>query len=316
MKAVPKKASKCSIVLPIYNGKKFISNSIAVNLQTLRDSDELLIVNDGSDDLTISEIAGFQRLDSRIRFINKSHSGLVDSLNIGISEAKNELIARADCDDSYPRNRISSQVDFLDNNPEISAVFSDYKMMDRKGHSLGVIPSPVFPIQTALSLINPQRTAHPSVVFRKSVFKELGGYRYSDFPAEDLGLWSRFIENHKIASLPQILLEYLRHPESITFTRKTLAIQKTRDLRLTIADRVTSLIKTLEPSELVPNYNGLFLERKRTLLALRDLYTYTKITNSDSNKLFRDVVKKSQAYDLRSISTATNLVIEKIRRLF
>jgi glycosyltransferase involved in cell wall biosynthesis len=311
-----KTPSQCSIVLPIYNGKKFISKSIAVNLQTLKDTDELLIINDGSEDMTIYEIARFEGLDPRIRFINKKHSGLVDSLNIGVDEAEHGLIARADCDDSYPRNRISSQVDFLDNNPDISAVFSDYKMIDRKSHSLGVMPSPVFPVQTALSLINPQRTAHPSVVFRKSVFKELGGYKQSDFPAEDLGLWSRFIENHKIASLPQILLEYLRHPESVTFTRKTQVMQKTHDLRLTIAEQISSLIKTLEPSELVPNYSGLSLERKRTLLALRDLYTYTRITNSDTKKIFQDVVRESQVYDLKSISAATNLVKEKIRRSF
>ena len=95
------RATPCSIVLPIYNGSNFLQRSISSNLLTMQPFDELLIVNDGSEDISSSKLLEFEHFDKRIKVLNKPHTGLVETLNYGISCCKHEFIARADVDDLY-----------------------------------------------------------------------------------------------------------------------------------------------------------------------------------------------------------------------
>jgi glycosyltransferase involved in cell wall biosynthesis len=99
----------CSVLLPLYNGAHFIEEALTSNLEAMRDIDELLVVNDGSQDISKEALKKFESRDSRIRIINKRHSGLVETLNHGIKHCDNELIARADIDDKYsPMHKVFS----------------------------------------------------------------------------------------------------------------------------------------------------------------------------------------------------------------
>ena len=162
------KEQACSVLLPLYNGSQFIDSSIKSILESMREIDELVLVNDGSDDISKEELKKLEKSDSRIKVINKNHSGLVETLNYGIAHCDNDLIARADIDDKYSSKRISSQVQFMATNPNCAAVFSDYQILSADGRDLGVIPTAISPLLTRFSLLNPQRTPHPSVIFRKS----------------------------------------------------------------------------------------------------------------------------------------------------
>ena len=155
----------------------------------------------------------------------------METLNYGLLVASHELIARADVDDIYEMNRIQLQVEYLENNPEISAVFSDYVMVSHSGAQLGIFPSAVSPELTSFSLFSSQRTPHPSVMYRKSIVLSVGGYRLEDFPAEDLGLWIRLVKVSKIGSIPQSLLNYTIHSSSITSTNQQLMKKKSLALR-------------------------------------------------------------------------------------
>jgi len=115
----------CSILLPIYNGSKFLQRSILSNLLTMRPFDELLIVNDGSEDLSPKQLLEMENIDRRIHVVNKAHTGLVETLNYGISCCQHELIARADIDDLYDKSRIKVQMNEMSRNIDYGAIFSD-----------------------------------------------------------------------------------------------------------------------------------------------------------------------------------------------
>ena len=183
-----KESTAVSGILPIHNGEHWIKKNLENILSTLRQQDELVIVENGSSDRSHKLLTDYKKQDSRINLISLSRPGLVDSLNAAVNESTNELLARFDIDDSYSSFRLACQVQTLmDSDQNCGAVFSDYRITSESGFHLGRIYSPIFPFQTKLSLFNSQRTAHPSVLFRKSLVLEAGMYRKDDFPAEDLG---------------------------------------------------------------------------------------------------------------------------------
>lgn len=269
----------CSILIPIYNGSNFLQRSISSNLLTMRPFDELLIVNDGSDDISSSKLLELQEIDSRIRVINKPHTGLVETLNYGISCCEHEFIARADIDDLYDKNRIEIQMNAMVKNSDYGAIFSDYTILTFQGRKIGTIPTAIFPPLTKLSLINPSRTPHPSVVYRKSKILEVGGYQKSDFPAEDLSLWMRISQVSNIATIPELLLNYTRHKKSVTSNYQDIMTHKSRDLVANFASQI-QLKEILDYGYDIASFYENFSEpTARILLFYRDILTLTKHTS-------------------------------------
>jgi glycosyltransferase involved in cell wall biosynthesis len=272
------KEQACSVLLPLFNGSQFINVSIKSILESMREIDELVLVNDGSDDISKEELKELEKRDSRIKVINKNHSGLVETLNCGIAHCENDLIARADVDDKYSSKRISRQVQFMATNSNCAAVFSDYQILSADGRDLGLIPTAISPLLTRFSLLNPQRTAHPSVIFRKSAVSQVGGYNFDDFPAEDLSLWIKLSKSFEIAAIPETLLFYTLHKTNITSKHQVQMITRTRSLS-------EGFVKTLsideilyEAEETFEIYNSTTQTIPRKLLFFRDLSKYLKMS--------------------------------------
>jgi glycosyltransferase involved in cell wall biosynthesis len=268
----------CTILLPLFNGASFLDKCIQNLLEMSSPGDEILIVDDGSTDLTEENISRLKKSDPRINFIRREHMGLVDTLNFGLQRATHELVARADVDDLYAPNRLTLQVKFLEANPRITAVFTDYRMVDEFGVSLGIYPSAVTPGLTAFSLISSQRTAHPSVLFRKTSVIDIGGYQTEDFPAEDLALWIRLLQHGSIASIPSITLNYRVHRRSITNTRQVEMRKKSLDLRRTFANQYPILNLLTEINTLLLEYNNLPYRNLRILYLIHDLLNFNLLT--------------------------------------
>ena len=103
-----------SVLMPIYNGARFLAEAIDSVLGQTFDDFELLAINDGSSDDTVEILARYGNRDSRVRIVdNGENVGLVASLNRGCDLARGKFIARMDQDDfSFPR-RLAKQVKFL-----------------------------------------------------------------------------------------------------------------------------------------------------------------------------------------------------------
>lgn len=280
----------CTILLPLYNGAKFLDRSIENLLEMSEPRDEILIIDDGSTDLTEELISNLQKHDARINYIRCEHRGLVDTLNFGLHKASHELIARADVDDLYAPNRLTLQVQFLEANPEVTAVFTDYRMVDELGVSLGIYPSAVTPELTAFSLISSQRTAHPSVLYRRSSVIDAGGYQSKDFPAEDLGLWIRLLQYGNIATIPSIVLNYTVHGRSITNTRQVEMRKKSLELRKAFANQYPILDFLTKINTLLLEYKGLPYRNLRTFYLIHDLIVFNLLTDKRYYRKINKVV--------------------------
>ena len=113
-----------SVVIPVYNGERFISRTLASVLAQTYNSFEVIVVDDGSTDLTPIIIEEAVVRDSRVRLFRKQNSGVAAARNFGISQALGELIATLDADDLWHPQKIARQVEVMQaSSPEVGLVY-------------------------------------------------------------------------------------------------------------------------------------------------------------------------------------------------
>lgn len=197
-----------SIIMSVYNGEKYLFESIeSIINQTFKDF-EFIIINDGSIDTSLEIIQNFQAIDKRIVLINRENRGLISSLNEGMSIACGEYIARMDADDiSYPQ-RIQKQVDFLQRNQHIDLCGSWIRTFNENNSKLYKYPQ--FDIQIKATFLFQNPLAHPSIMFRKNLFSNY--YPYRDI--EDYATWLFLAPNAQYENLQTPLLHYRKHSEN------------------------------------------------------------------------------------------------------
>jgi glycosyltransferase involved in cell wall biosynthesis len=272
---------KISGILPVYNGDKFIDKSMPLILSNLNADDELVIINNGSNDQTHNKLTRWMQNDMRINLVSTKTPGLVNALKLGILESNNNWIARFDIDDIYESDKLQQQRIAI-NNTTI-AIFTDYDFFSDTFSYLGTIPSAIDANAVAVSLISSQRTAHPSVLFNKEAVINAGGYREIDFPAEDLSLWLRMSRLGDLISIPKTLLHYRLSPGSITGARRIEAKDMTTKLLTEIGINQSNILGLIENFESVQQlYKQHDCASERELLILRDLYFLSKNTHIDS----------------------------------
>jgi glycosyltransferase involved in cell wall biosynthesis len=260
-----------TLLLPVKNGQFYIRESILNLLKTAGAADEILIIDDGSTDETPEIVNKSIQIDHRIRFIRNKNPGLVNALNLGLEESSYEWVARCDVDDVYSKDRISKQKTFVDDT--VSAIFSDYKFISSDAVNLGNMPSAVFSQAVSVSLSKSQRTAHPSVMYRKAAVKSAGGYKSDDFPVEDLSLWLRMSREGKLISVPDVLLMYRMSKGSVSSTKRKLIQTKSKEIISKIGVNYSDYAFVRDNLENIFNeYDKFIFPERRKLLLLRELF--------------------------------------------
>ncbi len=213
---------KVSVVMSVYNGARFLRESIESILSQSFPDFELIIVNDASKDESENIIKSYQ--DPRIILIeNEKNLGLTQSLNKGFGLSLGKYIARQDADDISLPDRFARQVEFLDRHPDVGVVGTAYQMIDEWNKPLHDIYPPLVSEkirQQLLLICNP--FAHGSVMLRRSHIQRVGFY-HPDLPcSQDYELWLRFIEKFAMANLPEILYQWRMTLESISVKKKII----------------------------------------------------------------------------------------------
>lgn len=196
---------KVSVLMPVYNGEKYLKDAIdSILNQTFIDF-EFIIINDGSIDNTRKIIESYD--DQRILLINQENKGLPITLNIGIEIARGEFIARMDADDISEENRLMEQVEFMDQNSEVGICGSNINLINDKSEHIGHMMYPLEHDDIKAQMLFNCPLAHPTVIFRKSFLDE-SGLRYSEGKSEDYDLWTRSVYITKVANINKYLLGY------------------------------------------------------------------------------------------------------------
>ncbi len=207
---------KVSIVLPTYNGEKYIRESIdSVMNQTFTDW-ELIIVNDCSSDGTVEIINEYVKMDKRIRTINNVvNQKLPRSLNIGFREAKGEYLTWTSDDNKYLPQAIEEMVHFLDENKNEVMVCAKMDFVN-ENDEYEFTMSPY-----SNELMYYRDCVGACFLYRNIVLKEIGEYDPDYFLVEDYEYWLRILFKYKnIGFINKILYIYRNQSKSLTATRK------------------------------------------------------------------------------------------------
>lgn len=218
---------KVSVLLPVFNGEKYIKEAVdSVLSQTFTDF-ELLILDGGSTDNTLNILKAYN--DKRLRIVPCNSGSIAGDLNQGYKQAKGEYIARMDGDDICMPERFAKQVKYLDTHPECDALGTAYKHFYNSAElNRGQTkrPGKQQKITNKDHLLTNDRPfiAHPTAMMRKTALEKIADngniYRPQFVSAEDCDLWLRFSEHTILHNLDDVLLKYRVRKNSLTYTNE------------------------------------------------------------------------------------------------
>ncbi|MFH1712580.1 MAG: glycosyltransferase, partial [Candidatus Jacksonbacteria bacterium] len=198
-----------TVLMPVYNGEKYLKEAIESILNQTFVDFEFLIINDGSTDNSEKITKSYK--DTRIKLINNEiNLGLIKTLNKGLDLANGKYIARMDQDDISLPNRLKIQVNFMDKHPEIGVSGAWAKTIGGNNKKYIKNYSDFEKIKTT-SLFK-SILIHPSVIIKKSLFNKYNlKYDENHQHAEDYELWTRAITYFPIANIKKYLIYYRIH---------------------------------------------------------------------------------------------------------
>ncbi len=177
--------------------------------QTFTDYELVIVVNGPSAENVAVAVRTWVGSDPRVRIFTTEVRHLIFSLSLGLHYARAELVARMDSDDLSKRDRLGRQVAFMREHPEVAVLGSAYEIIDAEGRPLQKVQPPTSDIEIRRALLRGNPLCHPSVMFRRKVVLDAGGY-LGGLHAEDYDLWVRLSNDpvNQFANLPEICLGY------------------------------------------------------------------------------------------------------------
>lgn len=213
-----------SVILPVYNGEKFLRESIESILNQTYENFEFIIINDGSTDGSLKIINEYASKDPRIKVISRENKGLVDSLNEGIDLAKGKYIARMDADDISLPERLELQLNHMEENPEITILGTYIEVFGDESNEVESVNKwfndKISSDNISLKISRGCPIAHPTVMM-KTKFAKLEKYSSYCPAIEDYELWIRTItKGYTITNIDKTLLKYRVHSKSKSYIEK------------------------------------------------------------------------------------------------
>ncbi len=223
---------KVSVVLPIRNAGAFLSDCLrSLQRQTLGEF-EVIAVDDGSTDATPSILESFASLDARVRIHRIGCQGLISALNQGLERARGEFIARIDADDLAHPRRFELQLEAFARDPDIDVVSSQVSHFPRPEVGAGYriyedwLNSLIDHAAILRDRFIESPIPHPSVMIRRRVLEDVGGYRDMEWP-EDYDLWLRLAQNGcRFAKVPRVLCLWRQHDSRLTKVDSRYSVEK------------------------------------------------------------------------------------------
>jgi glycosyltransferase involved in cell wall biosynthesis len=216
-----------SVVMAVYNGVDFIAESIASVLAQTHERLDLIVVDDGSNDATVSIAEQWMKTDKRIRVVERPHLGHAAALNAGVAVADGLFIARIDHDDLWHKRKLEIQLAFVQQH----AVDVCGSWVRRFGTAKGVIRFPQSHEAIRYETLFTCPILDSATLFRGDVLRA-HPYPPEAIVRQELTQCVRLLPDFRFANLPRYLCDYRAHP-----------VQKTKRFAAMIQYRQTSLSK-------------------------------------------------------------------------
>ncbi len=217
-----------SIVLPVYNGEKYLAQSIkSVINQTFEDW-ELIIVNDCSNDNSPKIMRSFAKKDSRIKIINnKTNKKLPASLNIGFAAAVGKYFTWTSDDNLYKPEALEKMAQYLDTHPRADLVSMNYDFIDEQGKYINEFED-LFLCKRVVADLLQHNNVGAAFMYRKEIAEKVGQYDEFTFCAEDYDYWCRIALIGNIEYTNDNIYQYRVNSQSLSATQRPQVVEKTK----------------------------------------------------------------------------------------
>lgn len=202
-----------SIVMPVYNGERYLREALDSIIGQIFTEWELLLVNDCSTDATPAIMEEYRAKDGRIRIIhNETNQKLPRSLNIGFNHAEGRYFSWTSDDNRYKPQALFEMFRYMETHEDVGLVFADMDYIDKDGEKTGFISREAEEIWAS-------NCVGACFLYRREAAKIVGGYDADLFLVEDYDYWLRIAKRYPVEHLPRCLYEYRNHGGSLTQTR-------------------------------------------------------------------------------------------------
>ena len=204
-----------SIVLPVWNGERYLEQALDSILNQSYKNFELIIINDCSTDASLSIVRSFAERDSRISiFNNELNLKLPASLNKGFSLARGSYFTWTSDDNLLGLDFLKTLLHELLTS-EADLVYSDFNSIDDNGKLLNISL-----VGEAEGLVS-QNTIGASFLYKRTVHEAIGGYDIGKFLFEDYDFWVRsYLAGFQFKRLHCVVYSYRRHSGALTLTHR------------------------------------------------------------------------------------------------
>jgi glycosyltransferase involved in cell wall biosynthesis len=201
-----------SIILPVYNGARFLSESIRSCLDQTYQNWELIIVDDASTDETSIIIQQFAATDSRIKTLRHERNfRQPTAVNNGFAIAQGKYLTWTSDDNIYRSYAIQRMVEALERErPEVGFIYANYMSIDENCIEQGLIEA-----KEAVSLLQ-ENAIGPCFLYRRAVYEKVGNYGTKYPLVLDYDYWLRLSLHFEFKHIDEDLYLYRYHSNSIT----------------------------------------------------------------------------------------------------
>jgi len=203
-----------SIIIPVYNGKDYIKESIESALNQTYKNKEIIVINDGSKDKT-EEIC--KQFGKKIKYYKKENGGVSTALNLALEKMNGEYFSWLSHDDLYSPNKIEEEVKAIEKN---TIIMSDYELIDKKGKTIRkiILPHEIIEMNTEFALFKGLINGI-TLLIPKKAFEDCGNFKEELRCTQDYDMWLRMLlKNYKFKHIQKILAASRQHSGQTTNT--------------------------------------------------------------------------------------------------
>jgi glycosyltransferase involved in cell wall biosynthesis len=223
---------KVSVVLPVYNGQRFIRETLDSVLNQTYPATEVIVVDDGSTDDSLEVLGKYGR---DISVVKQENAGVSAARNRGAQVATGDWLAFVDQDDIWYAHKLESQLQVFQANDTQPLVYSDFDLIDSQGLVTRRCALGQLRAKWMCPFIGGHLHPYPStVLMKKSFFLEVGGFdpHFKENGHEDVDLWIRLYDKVPFVLIPEALIQYRLDHQHRKKKRRSLEVEAANGLYL------------------------------------------------------------------------------------
>jgi len=210
---------KASVILPCYNGPRWIADAVESVLAQTYEDFELVMIDDGSTDNS-KEIVASYLCDERVRYIYQENRGFSAAVNRGIRESRGSLIGFIGQDDLWMPNKLELQVEYLRDHNSVDLVHSNYCTIDSEARLVRVrdirMPEATSNKELVKELFLTNFIGFETVLVKKRCFDEVGLFDEQMVGSSDRDMWLRIAGKFNIGYIDIPLVKKREHKGQVS----------------------------------------------------------------------------------------------------